>query len=113
MAGRAKRLSGLAGCLLGLAKNWYYALRTDMRSLSGADSWTTAAWRTGTDNTVSAAPYSGMKRRSVRRVLFARRMQSLIMSGLIAGITPMSIQRGSGQLILAAVFGKPDGSEVE
>ena len=38
-------------------------------------------------------------------------MRLLIASGLIAGITPTSMRRGSRQGILAGVFSAPDGAD--
>jgi hypothetical protein len=51
----------------------------------------------------------GMKERIAARYLWRKRIGLLIASGLIAGITPLSIRRGSGQLTLDAVFRRLDG----
>src|SRR5262245_41472077 len=53
---------------------------------------------------VLIVPRSEMKDRSKARISYVKRMRLLIGSGLIAGITPMSIRRGSGQRYLDHVF---------
>jgi len=67
----------------------------------------------GSGSKVSTAPFSATKANGVVLILSAKPMQSLINSGLIAGITPTLIRRGLRQGILAGVFSALDGSNVE
>ncbi len=60
---------------------------------------------------VSTALFSGMNQRTAARISYARRMQSLIASGLIAGITPTSIRKGSPQKTLDIAFSELAGND--
>ncbi len=57
----------------------------------------------------SVALSSETKARTVALTLSRRLMQSLISSGLIAGTTPTSMRRKSGQGCLEGVFSRLDG----
>jgi hypothetical protein len=66
-------------------------------SLFGDDSSTIALTsERGNDKPESIVPHLETKVRSNRQTLYARRVRSLLIAGLIAGITPMSIRRRSG-----------------
>lgn len=79
-------------------------------SLFGGSSLTTALTsepESGSEGLI-ARP-SETKVRIEARNSYVRRMRLLIASGLIAGITPMSIRRGFNQGCLGGVFSRPDG----
>lgn len=69
-----------------------------MPCLFGGSSKTIAA------KSESTAPYSETKARTYRPSLSDRLTQSLISSGLVRGITPMSTRKKSGQPILVFAF---------
>ena len=92
-------------CLRGREKKLSSAQKQRMRCLCGDDSSMEAA------NAVSTAPYSEMRETIDPAILYARRMQSLIASGLVAGITPLSTRRQSPQATLDFAFSKLDGGE--
>ena len=88
---------------LDLETNWSCEQSKAMHVSYGAGSSTTAG------NLVSTARYSAMRAPTYRAPSFAKRMQSLMQSGLIAGITPTSIAQRSHQRILAFVSSWPAG----
>jgi hypothetical protein len=61
------------------------------------------------DRKASTAPSSGMSRNTAARISYAKLTRLLMQSGLIAGITPMSIRRRSVQQTLAFVLSAPAG----
>ena len=94
----------------GLEKRCYFAPRRVTPSGAGGDSLTTASTRE--PEIVSralTAPSFGTRAPSSVPSSFAKRMRLLMRSGLIAGITPTSIRRGSGQGCLELVFSLPVG----
>lgn len=56
------------------------------------------------DSVESTAPFSETRAATKVPSSFAKRMRLLIASGLVKGITPTSIRRGSHQGILASAF---------
>jgi hypothetical protein len=74
-------------------------------ALSGADSSMTAGKK------ASTALSSATRASTYRHPSFAKRMQSLMQSGLIAGITPTSIAKRSPQRTLAIASSWLDGSD--
>lgn len=76
------------------AKKLSFAQRQQMRCLCGAGS------STALENAVSTAPYSEMKESTDPRTSYAKRIKSLIDSGLVAGITPTSTRKRSPQQTL-------------
>src|SRR5262245_5822806 len=72
-------------------------LRPAMLSLFGESSLMTASTcEPESDRAASTARPSGTKPKSSLPTLYARRAQSLLIAGLIAGITPTSIRKRSG-----------------
>src|SRR5687767_7618639 len=72
-------------------------LRPAMLSLFGESSLMTASTcEPENDRAASTARHSGTKPKSSLPTLYARRAQSLLTAGLIAGITPMSIRKRFG-----------------
>jgi hypothetical protein len=61
----------------------------------------------------SIAPCSETNRRREAAISFDKRMQSLMRSGLIAGITPTSVRRVSGAQIPDFVSSWLDGGDAE
>jgi len=94
------------------AKNWYYELPRARHSLSG-ESLRMIVLTVGpaTDNQASTVRRSGMRERTAAQNLYNKRMQLLIASGLIAGITPTSIRNGSDQRILDIAIYRLDGGD--
>jgi hypothetical protein len=64
-------------------------------------------------NKASTAPSFGTKDDTAARSVFVKRTRWLMRCGLIRGITPMSIRKGSSQGYLGLVFSPPDGSTCE
>ncbi|MFN0314770.1 MAG: hypothetical protein ACKVQA_07020 [Burkholderiales bacterium] len=67
----------------------------------------------GSDNRALIAPSFGTKDDTAARSVFAKRTRLLMRSGLIRGITPMSIRNGSGQGWLALASSPLDGDTSE
>jgi hypothetical protein len=65
------------------------------------------------DNKASTAPSFGTKDDTAARSVFVKRTRLLMRFGLIRGITPMSIRRGSAQGYLGLVSSRPDGATSE
>jgi hypothetical protein len=83
-----------------------------MLSLCGGSSLTTAETSAPENgSTASTAPRSATSQRIAARTSFDRRTRLLIASGLICGITPTSMRRGSGQGILGFVSVRPAGDD--
>jgi hypothetical protein len=91
-------------CSQAQAKKLSFAQKQAMQCLCGGGSSTAAA------NAVSTAPYSETKARTDPATLYAKRMQLLIESGLVAGITPTSVRNGSNQTTLDFAFCRQGGS---
>src|SRR6185369_6749448 len=87
--------------------SWFCAQSEQTPSSSGAASSTTAGSR------ASTAPSSATRASTYRHCSFAKRMQLLMQSGLIAGITPTSIAQRSPQAILAFASSARGGSDAE
>lgn len=64
-------------------------------------------------NKESTALCFGMKAESSHRSLSDRLMKSLVSSGLVKGIIPMSMRRKSEAKTLAFAFLKQDGNDVD
>ena len=94
-------------CLPDQGKKLSFAQRQQMRCLCGAGSSTEA------ENAVSTAPYSETKATIDPAISYVRRMQLLMQSGLVAGITPTSIRKGSNQKTLDFVLKQLDGNSAE
>jgi hypothetical protein len=98
------------GCSLAPAKSSCLGPRAVVRSLFGGDfEMTASTCEPDGHRKGSTARRSGESKLVAARTLFGRRMRLLIVSGLIAGITPTSIRKGSRQGYLAHVFSLPDG----
>jgi hypothetical protein len=73
----------------------------------GENSKTTAA------STASTAPFSEMSRATKAATSFDKRMQLLMQSGLVAGITPTSTRKRYGQQTLDIAFSQLGGVDAE
>lgn len=62
---------------------------------------------------VLTVPCLGMKGRTKARHSWNRRMQLLIVSGLVAGIIPTSMRKQSGQAILDIAFYEQAGASAD
>lgn len=85
------------------AKRLSSALSAQMPCSSGGSSSTEA------DSMGSTAPSSAMSPRTAAQNSFARRTRLLTASGLVAGITPMSARKTSGQATLDFASSPPAG----
>lgn len=90
---------------VGRAKRSSSAPKSRRRYSFGENSSTPAA------NAESTAPCFATKARTSQASLSDRLTRSLIESGLVKGITPMSIRQMSGQPIQALAFDTPDGGD--
>jgi len=91
-------MSVSAGCSLAPATNSCCARSVEMPASSGGTSLTTASTSAPAGHKkASTARSSGMRASTYRHRSWSKRMQSLISSGLIAGITPTSIAQRSPQ----------------
>jgi len=100
-------------CSLAPATNLSCDSPTDQQSSSGAASRTTASTSAPeSDNKASIAPSSATRASTYRVPSFSKRMQSLMRSGLIAGITPTSIAKRWPQRTLDIAFSPLAGSDV-
>jgi hypothetical protein len=93
-------------CSQAQAKKLSSAQRQAMQCLCGEGLSTQAA------NAVSTAPYSETKAITDPQTSYARRIQLLMRSGLVAGITPTSVRKRSDQQTLGFASLQPDGSDV-
>ena len=101
----ATRTDEFGSCLPDPVKKLCSGPSAETPSLCGDDSRMTASTRAlESDSKASTAPRSGKRERIAARTLFVKRMQSLIASGLIGGITPTSTRKGSNQGYLGPVF---------
>ena len=82
-----------------------FAQKQAMQCLCGAHLSTAA------ENAALTAPFSVMKARTKAPNSYAKRMQLLIASGLVAGITPTSVRKGLNQLTLDFALSKQDGDD--
>ncbi len=99
----AGKASGPQTCSSVLAKSSHFEQPTLTLFSCGAGSSTTVVRR------ASTAPFSATKGRASRRSLSDRLTPSLITSGLVCGITPLSIRQLSGQPIRVLAFDTPAG----
>lgn len=77
------------------------------QSLDGASSLMTQ------DSKESTAPFLETREHIKVRNSYDRRIRLLIASGLIAGITPTSVRKRSGQATLDIAFSRQDGGSAE
>lgn len=99
-----------ASFLSGLGTNSSCAPNEVMQYSYGASSLMTASTsEQASDKKASTARSSETRASTYRHHSFAKRMQSLMQRGLIAGITPTSIAKRSPQATLDIAFSKPDG----
>jgi hypothetical protein len=89
------------------AKRSFSGLRKRTPYGSGASSTTTAGSK------ASTAPSSATSQATAARASYRKRIESLIASGLIAGITPTSTRKGSPQKTLDFAFSKRVGVDVD
>ena len=82
-----------------------FAQKQAMQCLCGAHLSTAA------ENAALTAPFSVMKARTKAPSSYAKRMQLLIASGLVAGITPTSVRKGLNQLTLDFALSRQDGDD--
>lgn len=94
-------------CLLDQEKKLSSAQKQQMQCLCGEDSSMEAG------NAASTAPYSETKVTTDPAISYAKRMQLLMRSGLVAGITPTSTRKGSSQLTLDFASSRLDGGDAE
>lgn len=101
-----------ASCLLALATNSCCAQSAATLALSGASSLTTASTSAPAGHKRESTARSSETRASTyRHRSWSQRMQSLISSGLIAGITPTSIAKRSVQVTLGFASSQPGGAD--
>lgn len=65
------------------------------------------------DSSASSAVYSETKAATCHRNSYAKRTQSLITSGLVKGILPMSMRKLSNQQMLDSAFFELDGEDAD
>jgi hypothetical protein len=85
-----------------------YSGQSALTLFSSGESSSTAAV-----NVESIAQCSGMNRCTKARASYVKRMRLLIASGLIAGITPTSIRKGSRQQTLDFALSRLAGGDAE
>lgn len=85
-------------CSLGQEKNLCYEPGRETQCLFGVGSLTIL------DNAGSTVQFSGTSQTLKAVNSFEKRMQLLLKSGLIAGIIPLSMRKGSGQITLEHVL---------
>ena len=93
-------------CSLDPARKLSSVQKQRMQCLCGEDSLLPA------ENAESTAPFSETSQSIRARNLSDKRIKSLIASGLVAGITPMSVRKQSNQQTLDFALSKQDGSDL-